>query len=167
MPSLITEQTILGDILHSWSFPEFEKYARPRLWYIIFGTLGVVLLLVALLSQNFLFALILVLFGVIVYMQEKQSPQDIPFGISTTGVLLGSRHYTHAEFDSFYIVYQPPEVKTLYLITKNPTRPRLSIPLVDTDPVSVRETLKQFLSENMEEDKEAISDTFGRNWMLG
>ena len=99
-------------------------------------------------------------------MQSHQKPLKVPFKITELGIVIGNRFYGFSELESFYIVYEPPEVKTLFFETKSSFRPLLRIPLVDANPLKVRVSLKEFLSENFEKEEEPYSDTFARNWKL-
>ena len=50
------------------------------------------------------------------------------------------------KYKSFFIIYQPPEVKSLYFEFKALTKPRLVIPLKDQNPVEIRKTLLEHLA---------------------
>lgn len=166
MPEQISENTIIGEPLHEWTIQEFEQHFRPRAWYVIMGLFGVGFVVYGLISSNFLFSLIIILFSIILYLQSHQVPPQIPFVISDTGVIVGNRFYTYSELEGFYIIYRPEEVKTLYIETKTITRPTLRIPLLDENPLEVRDTLSRFLIEDVEKETEPLSDQIAREWKL-
>ncbi len=163
MPTPLTDETIIGEVYAEWVVPEYEQHKRPLRWYVVIGGLSLLFLLYALLSANFMFALILILAGIILFMQARQEPPKVPVAITELGVVLGNRFYKYNEFEAFYIIYQPPRVKTLYLETSRMTRPILRIPLKDQNPVDIQQTLRAFLPEDIEKE-EPLSDALVRNW---
>ncbi len=166
MPQAIDDNVLIGDILHEWSVPEYEQHVRNTAWFVIMGVLGAIFIIYAVLTGNFLFALILVLFAIIIFLQSHQKPIIIPFKITELGVVVNNRFYNYAELDEFYMIYNPPEVQMLFIETVGHTRPRLRIPLMDRDPNMVRATLREFLNENLKKEEEPMSDMIGRKWQL-
>ena len=166
MPERISESTLIGDILHEWTIQEYEQHDRSRLWFILVTILGIGLVLFAIMTANFLFALIIILFSIILFLQSNQLPPQVLFQITELGLIIGSRFYSFSEFESFYIIYSPPDVKTLFLETKSAIRPLIRIPLLDTHPVEVKNTLREFLPEDMEKEEEPLTDRVARNWRI-
>lgn len=165
MPQQITEETSLGNPLHEWSFPEYEKFSRGRLWYVIMGGLGIVFIVYGMLTGNFLFSLIIALFGIILFIQQHQDPHEILFAITDLGVIVGNRFYQYSELDAFYLIYEPP-TKTLFLETKTLVRPLIRVPLTDQNPLDIRFALLEFLPEDLEKNSEPASDIASRNWKI-
>jgi hypothetical protein len=166
MPKKLSEQPITGETLHEWTIQEYEQHERALLWYILMLSVGLAMVLFAMFTGNFLFAVIIILFAIILFLQSHQLPPQVAFKITELGVILGDRFYPYSEFDSFYIIYQPPEVKTLYLTHKSIYRPMLRIPLLDENPVETRHTLREFLSEDLEKEEEPMADRVARNWRI-
>ncbi len=166
MPEVLQQDTLTGDVLHQWSVREYERHDRGRWWFVLMFVLGFVLVIYGLFSQNFLFSLIIILFGIILFLQSHQDPIHIEFAVSELGIVVGTRFYSYDELESFYIIYKPPAIKMLFIETKSFFRPLLRIPLDDQNPVELRHTLQDNLDENLEKEDEPISDTFARNWKL-
>ena len=166
MPQAITKNTITGDIIHHWQVDEYDKHERGTWWYVLIIPLTIALIIYGLFSQNFLFSLIIILFSIILFLQAHQHPQKIDFAITDLGVVVGNRLYTFSEFSEFFLIYQPPFVKTLYLETKSAFRPILRIPLNEENPLDIRNTLTEFLDENLEKEEEPLTATSVRNWKL-
>ena len=118
------------------------------------------------LSGNFLFSLVIILFSIILFMQSHQEPLQVQFQITELGVVVGGKFYTFSELNAFYIIYNPPEVKTLYFETKSILHPNLRIPLLDQNPVELKHTLREYLAEDTEKEEEPLSDRAARNWKL-
>jgi len=164
MPEKITDQTLLGEVLHEWTVQEYEQHERNTAWYVVMIILSILLIGYGIFSGNFLFALIIILFAIILFLQSHQQPLQVPFQITELGVSLGNRFYLYSEFEDFYIIYNPPEVKTLFLETKNNLRPILRVPLLDKNPLEIKHSLREFLIENTEKENEPLSDRVARNW---
>lgn len=166
MPKTIDQNTLIGDTHHAWTFQEYQQYERGQVWHIAMITIGVVLALYGVLSGNFLFALIVILVGIILFLQSQHSPPEVLFQIADLGVVVGNRFYPYAELDQFYIIYDPPQAKNLFFETKSSFRPMLRIPLADVNPVHVRQTLRTYLQEDIEREEEPLSEVLGRQWKI-
>lgn len=166
MPELIKENTILGNPLHEWTIQEYEQYDRGKRWYILMGVIGVISLVYSLLSGNFLFSLVIVLFAIILFLQSHQRPPQLPFVITDLGLIIGRRFHPYSELENFSIVYRPPEVKVIFFETKSLIEPTLKIPLLDVDPIEIRFSLLEYLPENAEREDEPLSDQLARNLRL-
>ncbi|MBU0597077.1 hypothetical protein KJ641_03470 [Patescibacteria group bacterium] len=166
MPIKIEEDTIVGSLKFEWTIQEYDQHERNRAWYFFMLVVGFILIIQAVLTGNFLFALIIILFAIILFLQSHQEPLQVPFQITELGIIISDRFYTWKEFESFYIIYQPPQVKTLFLETGSIWRPILRIPLLDNNPIEIKHTLREFLAEDLEKEEEPISDQLGRNWRI-
>ncbi len=167
MPQDITKRDVnLGDVMFGWKIREYEKTPRDRRWYMIMGVITVLLLVYSIFTDNYLFSLIIVLFGIVLFMHEIQEPLELDIAVTETGVLVGKKFYRFSELDQYWIIYDPPYVKNLYLITKSVLKNRISIPLLDNDPRPVRDYLEQFLEENLDEEEEPLSDRLSRMFNL-
>lgn len=160
--NLNKEQANVGNAVFAWGVGEYEKHDRPKRWYFIAGLIGVALLLYAILSGNYLFALVVVLAGIILFLQDMQAPMEVSVVITEIGVIVGSKFYPFSEFRNYWIIYQPPEVKNLYLATNSLVKHRLQIPLLDNDPRPIRDFLNQFIVEDLDQEQEPLSDRLGR-----
>ena len=166
MPKPLTEDIITGDVLHEWTIQEYDQHERGTWWYILMLSVGLVLVAYGLFTQNFLFSLIIILAAIILFLQSHQSPLQVPFRIAELGLMVGNRFYPYTELERFYIIYNPSEVKTLFIETKSVLRPTLRVPLLDQDPVTVRQTLLEFLEEDMEKEQEPLADRAARMWKI-
>lgn len=163
MPSDITKVTKpIGQLVFEWEIDEYEEHERGRAWYYIMLGLGVILVAQALYTANYLFAMILVLFGIVLYIHEMQTPPKVYFGLTDAGVIVGRKFYRYSEFINFWVIYNPPEVKNLYFRLNGVFRQRILIPLLDFDPRPIREHLNKFLTEDVNQEDEPLSDRLAR-----
>lgn len=154
-----------GDTIFSWLIDEYERHERGPIWYAVAFLVGVSLILYALVVQNFLFAIIIVMFGVIIGLSSLREPQRLLFQITTRGVAVGDHFVPYKDMKDFWMVYEPPYVKNLYLEYKNPLTPRIVVPIEEGDPVEIRRALLDFLDENGSSE-EPLGDLMGRVFKL-
>lgn len=112
-------------------------------------------------SGNYVFVLLLVLFALTFYLVGRH-PQAVRCTVSVDGVTVGRTFYPYGELKCFWIIYQPPEVKTLYLEFTNLLKPRLPIPLEDQNPVSIRHYLMDYIPEDLNQQEEPVWDQISR-----
>lgn len=146
----------------SWEFPEYVKHDRQRGWYIWMGTFALFIVIYSLFTANYLFALLVVMFGIVFIINHRQEPHQIKFKIDHQAIRLGDKSYNYKDIDKFWIIYQPPHIKNLYFEFKSSLRPKLSIPLEKQDPLEIKSFLRQYLEEDLEQDQESLTDTLGR-----
>jgi len=161
--NIIKEDVNIGEVAWQWEFQEYEQYERGFRWYLVMSLVALALIIFSVGSGNYLFALIVVLFVVIMILQNMQRPLGVVFAITDNGILLGDRFYSYNELDKFWLLYNPPLLKTLYFEPKNLVKHRLSVPLADeANPSEIREFLNQFLSEDLEVEEEPLSEKLSR-----
>ncbi len=156
------EEKKSSQVLMSWKFPEFIKPERTKTWYIIASLIGISLFLWAVFTFNYLFALIILIVGSIILFERKKEPQDLDFKITERGLEVGSKFYFYRDIKSFWIIYDPPEVKNLYFNFKSGLRFRITIPLLDQDPLKVRKILLKFLEEDLSKENEPFLEQLSR-----
>lgn len=150
--------------IKQWSVREYKSYSRTQRWYIVTGIIILILLLLAVWSQNIFAAVGLLLLSVIILVRAYSEPPRLQVSLTEDGIEVGDGFYEFRDLDNFWIVYEPPHVKMLYVEFASRWKPRLPIPLENEDPVEVREILLRFLSESNEREGEPISEAFGR-WL--
>ncbi len=151
-----------GKTLVSWSMPEFPVYQRSPDWFFAMGLLGGILILYSVFTGNFLFAVIIVLTALIVFTRSHTQPAMIDFSVMEDGVKVGDVFYKYRELRDFFIIYNPPEVKTIFFDFKSSWRPHMAIPLYNQDPVKVRKALLEHLDEDLKREEEPVSDQIAR-----
>lgn len=166
MPQNITDTTQTGDILHTWKIREYEVHSRPRMWYVFTVPIGLLLVIYGIFSGNFLFALIIILFAIIIFLQSHRDPISLPFSVTDLGVIVNNRFYPYTELKDFYIIYEPPDVKQLFIEPQSAWRPTLRVPLEDINPNEIRQSLRGHLLEDIEKEEEPFSDMFARRWKM-
>jgi hypothetical protein len=158
--------TEYGKILAAWQVDEFPNHDRSRLWYVL-GAIGAVALIIhAIFTANFLFAIIVLLGGLIILLSTFRAPEKLEVAITSTGIIVGDHYHPYKEIKDFSIAYEPPEVKLLYFDFVSSWSPLISIPLEDNDPNYLRECLLPFCLENLERTEETLTDYVKRLYKL-
>lgn len=178
----VEPESEFGEILAAWQFPEFVKHDRSKKWYIYFVVIFAILLILSLisadltffrlaetsfglsLSQSPLFAIFLIIALIFYIIGERKEPLTMQVFLTEDGVLLHGKFIPYEDFDDFYIIYYPPEIKNLYLQPKNTFKPLITLPLENESPVAIRSILLQYLPEDLEKEEiptsEGVSQRF-------
>ena len=153
-----------GKIMAAWEFPEFHKHERGKWWYVLLVIVTIAMLVYSYFSDNPLFAVIILFFLVMYFLTEKKHPENIEVIIAEDGIILHGKFLEFEKFKRFYILYYPPQIKSLYLQPKSSLGQLLTIPLEDQNPVAVRKILLNYLDEDL--NKEEIPNSEGISRLL-
>jgi len=154
-----------------WEIPEYKMPERSRAWYIVAGLFLFFCVFFSFFtitswklkflgySSNFLFAIIMLLAAVIMYINGKRPPLMVNFELGPEGVKVGAKFYDYDEIKNFCVFYKPKlSIKSLYFEFKNSARMRLSVPLRRMDALTVRNFLVRYLNEDLERENEPLSE---------
>ncbi len=146
-----------------WKVPEFEKHERSKNWYITAGIVSVFLLIFALFTSNFLFAIIIITAALITIIHDGKEADLVDIIIDEDGVIIGRKLYDYDVLKNFSVLFKPKEnLQNLYFEFKNPVKQRLSIPLLDNNPLQVRDFLLKYLSEDLERTNMPLSENISK-----
>jgi hypothetical protein len=151
------------EIFAKWQVPEYEHHHRDFRWYLIAIGIALALMVYSFLSSNFLLPFIIIITGFILVMQHGQEPPRVTIALQTDGITVGQKFYDYDEFNHFAIVYKPKiGDKNLYFEFKNVVKQRLSIPLLDMNPVEIRNFLLAFLKEDLDRTDIPLSEQISK-----
>lgn len=157
-------RTAPQDILMQWEAPEFKQVQRPQQWYIFFAVIGILFVVYAIFTANYLFALIVVILAIVLNQFFHKKPETINVALTREGVAIDNDFYPYAsDLTSFWILYSPPDVKKLTLERGSSVQPNLTIELEEQNPLKIREILLNYLPEDVEQEESQIDATF-RRW---
>lgn len=155
-----------GESQVEWKIWEYPPHERSIVWFIVAGLVGSALLVYAIVSSNYLFAIIVLMMGIIMLIDGLRHPDRVDVHITDAGIVLGEKYYDFSMIKDFSIIYEPPEVKILYIDFNNVWQPLLVIPLEDVDPNVVRNSLLPYVFENLQREEETLTDTMRRLYKL-
>jgi hypothetical protein len=131
------------EVLMQWNAPEYKQYDRPKSWYLILLLIAGILIVISLITANYLLVIITVILAVIVNSITRNDPKDLD------------------DLNSFWILYNPPELKTLNFKRQQRFMPEISIQLEKQNPLKIREFLLEYLEEEIERE-EHMADQISR-----
>ena len=151
----------------SWQVPEYEKHERTKLWYFTAIIVALLFLLFSFYTDNFLFAVLIIVVALIIILHDGRRPEMVNFSITDEGVVIGRKFYDYDDLKNFAIVYKPNQgVKNIYFEFKNVIRPRLSIPFEKINPLPVRKELLKYLPEDLERTDQPLSEVLAKLFKL-
>ncbi len=136
-----------------WEYYEYEFQEKTADWFWIFGTIALLLIIIALILKNFLLALIILLSAFILGTYAKRPPSLITYGLGRHGIKHGSDTFRYETIKSFWINKQSNH---LIIESTRMIKPHISIPLGETDPELIRKKLLPIIKE--QEYRGSISD---------
>lgn len=154
-----------GEIFFSWKFNEFDHHERSSRWYMWAAIALGALLVYSFLSSNFLFGMIIVISSLTMILLRRNN-KEVEFSIMEDGISIDDKFHEYNSLQNFFIIYQPPEVKTLYFEPKSVFSLRIPVNLTDQDPSAVRKVLREYLEEDLDQENEPLSDQVSRFFKL-
>jgi len=148
-----------GDALHGWTYKEFEEHERGIVWYILFAVFLIIAAIYALKEKNPLFLVIVVMFTLLEIMFKFKKADYLDFSIYTTGIRLDDFFCFWDEIKEYYIIYDTERnVKKMYFIFNKTTTISWCIELENQNPLEIRETLNNYIVENLDRKYEHFAD---------
>jgi hypothetical protein len=156
----------VGESLLDWETWEYPPHERGRLWFVLAAIVGAALLVFSLATTNYLFAIVILMIGVVMFMSGMRHPDRITIHITDLGVVVGDHFHDYKDIKDFSVIYDPPDTKLLYLDFNQLWEPLHAIPLEDVDPVLVRDNLLPYVYENLAREEETLTDVLRRVYKL-
>ena len=156
------KNTHVGNILAHWDYPEYIQFDRGWRWYVIASVVTVALLIYSYFSDNQLFMIIIILAAVIFTLANMRQPERINFYITDQGIVIRDKFLAYGQIKNFWMIYQPPTVKNIFIEPRSFFIPRIAIHLEEQNPVDIRALLLQYLPEDLAREDESQSDFIGR-----
>lgn len=144
----------------SWQTLEYQHYKKSKDWFWALFIMTLAFLIVAIITKNFLFGTFTIIAGFAIALLGGKKPQQVEVSISGRGVQIENNLYLYETLTSFWIFYQPPDIKELSLKSEKLLMPYIKVPLGDADPAAIRKFLLQFLPEEAQE--ESFIDVIAR-----
>lgn len=149
------------DVVIEWKTPEFEKYEKSNNWFLAVIAIAAALILIFVFTGNFVAAITFVILAIVLFYFSQKNPPESYFALTKDGVIINKNLYPYKYLESFWIIYNPGETKTLYIKSKKMFVPLLALSIGDQNPTRIREILLEYLDENKEEE-EPLSDKIAR-----
>jgi len=144
-------------LLLEWQAPEFVRQAKNRNWYLVAGILTLCLVAYALYTGSATMAIVFIVLAGVYILTHNQEPKMVSVKITQMGIFVGSVFYPYNMISAFWIVYNPPVIRTLSLKVLGKTLSKVTIQLNEQSPVEVKALLLKEVPE-MEGQQETMSE---------
>ena len=138
-----------------WETLEYEHKEKSSDWYWALGIIAVSIAITAVILDNVLFAVLILLGTFLAAVFATKKPDVIRCQINDRGVLINRTFYPYRELESFWVEDSFEGGEKLILKSRKTLMPHIIIPIADISPESAREALREFLEE--EEMSEPLS----------
>ncbi len=130
----------------SWQTYEFEHNVKNVDWFWITGIIGITFSILAIMFDNILFAVLIVLATVLLILLGNKEPKLLDCEINKKGVRVHKTIYLFANLDSFNVTegHSPK----LILKSSKLLMPLIIIPVGDVYPEEIIETLKEIIKHD-------------------
>ncbi|HLD20208.1 MAG TPA: hypothetical protein VJB93_03120, partial [Patescibacteria group bacterium] len=109
-----------------------------------------------------LFAVLIITFALVILFHDHTQPIRVHCTIDKHSMRIGNEVFEFKNLERFWILYEPPLAKNLYIEFKNKIKPRLRIPLENENPLLVRDFLLEHIKEDLEREDLPLSDQFSK-----
>ena len=113
-------------------------------WYWAIGIIAISIIITAIVLNNILFAVFVVISTIALFLRTLQKPKLISYELTNRGLWMNKEFQPFTSLESFFVEEQEP---TLLLKAKGLITPLLVIPLQPDDSLTVREFLQNYLPE--------------------
>ena len=132
----------------SWDAHEYVHVEKTPDWYWALGLIAVAGTVAAILFQNLLFAVLILVMAFVLALFAKRKPEVFRFSVTQRGVRIDDTLYPYSSLEWFSIdELSPNHVPKLILNPKHFFAPVIVIPILDVDPDEVHDFLIAFLDE--------------------
>ncbi|HET8574656.1 MAG TPA: hypothetical protein VFM02_00595 [Candidatus Paceibacterota bacterium] len=130
----------------SWRAPEYIYREKSTDWYWILGIITIAFAILAIVLNNLLFGIFILIAGFTAAMYGSRKPDILHFHADERGIQMESKLYPYQTLDFFWIDETGEEV-ILIIESKKRTSPYIIFPVAGIDPDKLRNYLNQFIPE--------------------
>ena len=130
-----------------WQSPEYLHSEKSTDWYWVFGILGLALIVISVIMENYLFSVLLLISILAIALHSKKTPDVIDYEINKSGIIIGNTMHPYSSLKSFWVDMENANPPKLLLKTDKFFQPLTTINLFDVEPDEVSNYLAHFLPE--------------------
>ncbi|MBP6994102.1 hypothetical protein KBB12_02575 [Candidatus Woesebacteria bacterium] len=133
----------------SWQAHEYVHVEKTPDWYWALGLIAIAGAVVALMYENILFALLILILAFVLALFAARQPNVIHFSLTQRGVRIEEELYPYNALESFAVhELSPNHAPKLILKPKKFLAPVIVIPIEDVDADDVHDFMLAFLEED-------------------
>ena len=129
-----------------WQAFEYSHREKSSDWFWAVGIIAVASAATAIIFNNILFALLILVGVFTVCLYAARKPLRVNFEINEKGILVGKVEYPYSSLESFWVEENIGAPKLLVKSNKV-IMPFIVLPIEEVEPVNVREYLSAYLRE--------------------
>lgn len=134
--------------LFEWFAEEHNHQPKSPVWFAVLAVLTTLLVGTFLFFYNFTGAIATAFLGGFLYFLAQKHPATVRYRIMVDGVAHNNTLYHYRDLDSFNVVYEPGETKTVIVRSKRKFTPLIHMEIGEADPVAIRDILLEFIRED-------------------
>lgn len=132
----------------AWVAQEYPYHEKSLLWFIIAGTILLSLIVYGLLTDGWTFSMALIVAAGAYYVSHRNPPEIVPISVTNKGIKVGKHTFAYPSIKCFWIVYDPPHTRRLYIRLHARLAVNIAIELEDVDVNDLRKELLKHLAEH-------------------
>ena len=145
----------------SWEAPEFKELVKGPYWYMFYAGITVLLIGYGAYTNSLITIIAFSVMSLVGLTFAFRKPEKITFTLTSTGIVVADKNFPYKIIKKFWIVYYPPEIKTLNLETSAYLNSHIKIELGDQNPIEVKKFLKNYLPEDLDKE-ESLPEVIAR-----
>jgi hypothetical protein len=146
----------------TWKADSHDQPQRSLAWYIGFGLVSGGLIIFGIYTHSILTIITFCVIIVALLVFLSQSPRTITYKATKTGLVSGNTVYPYKIIKIFWIVYNPPTIKTINFETTAYLNNQISFQLGSQNPIELKWFLSQYLPEDLDR-TESFTETLARS----
>lgn len=148
--------------LYEWHADEHEHRPKSPVWFAVLASaLTITVSLLLFVYVNIFGAILTAFAGALIYYIAQQKPGMVRYRVMLDGVALNNVMYHWEDLESFNIIYEPDETKTVIIRSAKLFSPYIHMEIGEADPIKIRDILIEFLDED-QEIQEPMTDIVAR-----
>lgn len=149
---------------YSWEGVEHEHMEKTTDWYWGLGIVIVTGIIIAIISGNYLLAVLLLLGGIMLGIYANDKPHPVTVEISERGIKLNKDLYLYETMESFWMYQDHKQRNQIIIVTGRKVLPQRIISLPETIPATeIRNYLLKFITEKESKPNmiDVMAESFG------
>lgn len=130
----------------TWQTIEYLHSKKTSDWYWIVGAITVSIALIAIILNNIIFAILIIVASFTLVLFASKPPEILDVEISTAGIHLNEVYYPYSELESFWIELQDQHPKII-IKSKKVFATYITIFIEDVPPEEIHDLLRRHLPE--------------------
>lgn len=130
-----------------WSAPEYIRGEKSSDWYWILAIIGLALIIISIIMDNYLFAILLLISFFAVVLHSHKEPSVLECEINKNGITLGKELMPYPTLESFRVEKENSLPPKLLIKSHKFFTPLIAVYITDADPDEISNYLTYFLPE--------------------